>query len=90
MNRWLTILFVLLIVGCVFATTHDRYKFIPYISPAIQFGYTFNEGLFYGFQISLGLGIPLDIDYQKYAIPALSFGITQSFHNMKLKNKLVK
>jgi len=85
------LIILLLIVGCVFATTHDRYKFIPYISPAIQFGYTFNEGLFYGFQISLGLGIALDIDYnQKYVIPALSFGITQSFHNMKLKNKLVK
>ena len=29
----------------------------------------------------------MDIGYQKYAIPALSFGIAQSFHNMKLKNK---
>ena len=82
------LIILLLIVGCVFATTNDRYKFIPYVSPGIQFGYTFNEGLFYGFQISLGLGIPLDIDrHQKYVIPALSFGITQSFHNMKLKNK---
>jgi len=86
MIRWLTIL--LLIVGCVFGNTN--YKFIPYVSPGIQFGYTFNEGLFYGFQISLGFGIPLDNDYHKYVIPALSFGITQSFHNMKLKNKLVK
>ena len=88
MIRRLTIL--LLIVGCVFGNTNDRYKFIPYVSPGIQFGYTFNEGLFYGFQFSLGFGIPLDNSYHKYAIPALSFGITQSFHNMKLKNKLVK
>ena len=86
MIRRLTIL--LLIVGCVFATTNDRYKFIPYVSPGIQFGYTFNEGLFYGFQISLGFGIPLDDEHM--VTPALSFGITQSFHNMKLKNKLVK
>ena len=84
------LLIVLLFVGCVFGNTNDRYKFIPYVSPGIQFGYTFNEGLFYGFQISLGFGIPLDNDYHKYVIPALSFGITQSFHNMKLKNKLVK
>ena len=83
MIRRLTIL--LLIVGCVFATTNDRYKFIPYVSPGIQFGYTFNEGLFYGFQISLGFGIPLDDEHM--VTPALSFGITQSFHNMKLKNK---
>ena len=66
---------------------NTNYKFIPYVSPGIQFGYTFNEGLFYGFQFSLGFGIPLDNSYHKYAIPALSFGITQSFHNMKLKNK---
>ena len=83
MIRRLTIL--LLIVGCVFATTNDRYKFIPYVSPGIQFGYTFNEGLFYGFQISLGFGIPLDDEH--FVIPALSFGIEQSFHNLKLKNK---
>ena len=79
------LLIALLIVGCVFGNTN--YKFIPYVSPGIQFGYTFNEGLFYGFQFSLGFGIPLDNSYHKYAIPALSFGITQSFHNMKLKNK---
>ena len=90
MLRKKLLLIILLIVGCVFATTNDRYKFIPYVSPGIQFGYTFNEGLFYGFQFSLGFGIPLDNSYHKYAIPALSFGITQSFHNMKLKNKLVK
>ena len=82
------LIILLLIVGCVFGNTN--YKFIPYVSPGIQFGYTFNEGLFYGFQFSLGFGIPLDNSYHKYAIPALSFGITQSFHNMKLKNKLVK
>ena len=80
------LIILLLIVGCVFGNTN--YKFIPYVSPGIQFGYTFNEGLFYGFQISLGFGIPLDDEH--FIIPALSFGITQSFHNMKLKNKLVK
>ena len=80
------LIILLLIVGCVFGNTN--YKFIPYVSPGIQFGYTFNEGLFYGFQISLGFGIPLDDEH--VVLPALSFGITQSFHNMKLKNKLVK
>ena len=79
----LILLSISLIVGCVFGNTN--YKFIPYVSPGIQFGYTFNEGLFYGFQISLGFGIPLDDEH--FVIPALSFGIEQSFHNLKLKNK---
>ncbi len=82
------LIIALLIVGCVFGAINDRYKFIPYLSPGIQFGYTFNEGLFYGFQISLGFGIPLDIGYQKYVISALSFGITQSFHNKLVKKYL--
>ena len=82
------LIILLLSVGCVFGNTNVRYKFIPYVSPGIQFGCTFNEGLFYGFQISLGFGIPLDDEHM--VTPALSFGITQSFHNMKLKNKLVK
>jgi len=82
------LIILLLIVGRVFGAINDRDKFIFYVSPGIQIGHTFNEGLFYGLQISLGFGMPWEIGYQKYAIPALSFGITQSFHNKLVKKYL--
>ncbi|MGD9488697.1 MAG: hypothetical protein AB7W47_11785 [Calditrichaceae bacterium] len=68
-------LFFLILLFCLNQVSFSQ-KIVPYISPGISIGYNFNNGVIYGFKISLGI-LNTEQDY----FYNITFGNRNNFKN---------